>query len=298
MTATDIVTIMGLSSYSSPWVLWHDKKGLLPPWEGNDRTAVGSALQPYVAARWEQATGLRLEQSENLFRSHDRAWQMATPDGLVLPAADLATWEAKTWDDQDRAAWDSGPPPKVRAQVLWQMDTLNVATGHVGVVFLPSGEFRSYVIEHDQVRIASVDATIPASTHDPACRVCADQDVMRERGVEFCQLLQADRPPPLDGSATTLAGVKRLHAGVLAGQAELDRSLWAGYEEARDSVRDAERHLRLAESELRQALGGAEVGTVGGAAVVRRQMVAVKEHFRKASVQDRLTRIKRGDAGE
>ena len=144
VTATDIVTILGLSSYDSVYSLFWRKLGQVPEVEDSDRFRLGRELEPIIAGRWEEEAGRHVWPG-GLYRHTNRAWQLATLDRRDVDKP----FELKSWADADRHSWQDGPPARVRAQVLWQMDVMDVATGHVGVVFLPSGEFRSYTIEHD-----------------------------------------------------------------------------------------------------------------------------------------------------
>src|SRR5258708_13213963 len=105
-------------------------------------------------------------------------------------------------DDDGPLVYDDQVPPAVRAQVLWQMDVMGVATGHVGVVFLPSGEFRSYTIEHS-------DCDAHGTGNSVDCRACADQYLMTEAGEAFMGRLRLELPPPdPHASMATLAAVR------------------------------------------------------------------------------------------
>src|SRR5215469_4802058 len=200
VTATDIVTIMGLSSWDSPYSLYWRKLGQVPETPDNDRFALGRYLEPYVEARWVDDSRRAIHKAGQLYRSTARPWQMATPDALewaigigLEPSVPVAVVEFKTWADADKTSWSDEPPPAVRAQLLWQMDVMDVATGHVGVVFLPSGEFRSYEIKHTIVHGGRPDTPT-------ICPECADLKAMRAAGEKFWQRLQDNDPPDPDAS--------------------------------------------------------------------------------------------------
>lgn len=212
VTATDIVTILGLSSWDSAYSLYWRKLGQVPEVEETDRMRLARDLEPIIFLRWlaehddasPDERDFWYHESPGLFRSSARAWQMATLDAVVgdhprhrdVPLTALSEpLELKSWADADRHAWDDGPPPRVRAQVLWQMDVMDVAVGHVGVLFLPSGEFRSYVIEHAPEHSSCAESR-------EGCQVCADQERMLTAGQEFYDRLTYKLPPPdLDASA-------------------------------------------------------------------------------------------------
>jgi len=311
VTATDIVTILGLSHWDSVYSLFWRKMQQAPEVEDNDRFRLGRELESYIADRWSEGNGGKAVVPGALYRHNERSWQMATLDRLVyaeLPKRLTVPLELKSWADGDRHSWGAGiytgrvgddgerldpPPPlpaeltipaQVRAQVLWQMDVMDVATGHVGVVFLPSGEFRSYTIEHDPFDAYGL------------CKACLDLDVMREAGEEFMARLRLELPPPdPDASMATLAAVRARFTRQPDKETEVDGTLWAAWADARDVLKAWEDKARGYEIELREEMGEATLVTVDGLPVARRIIVDadVKAHHRH---QDYLKRIEpKGD---
>ena len=307
VTATDITAILGLSPYQSPFGLWWEKTGPdMPAHEDSDRLRLGRELEPYIRTRWAESSNAALYgTNEGLFRSSDRPWQLATPDAVLYEdvfnpelgeLGDFepqlaAVLEVKSWADADKSSWQDGPPPRVRAQVLWQMDTLDVGTGHVGVVFLPSGEFRSYTIEHNHIPAPGDPATNPT-----ACVSCFDLAAMREAGYEFYRRMTGELPPPdVDGSAATLAALRARFADPRKDKsAPVDGTLWAAWSDAKDVTAAFKSKAAGFEAEIREQLGEATLIEVGGEVVGRRiiSMASVKAHTR---TQDYLKIIKRDE---
>ena len=297
VTATDIGTILGLNPRDSAYSLYWRKLGQVPEVEDNDRFALGRYLEQYVADRWDDANPADMLEAGGLYRHSDRPWQMATTDRLVHKLAHHdgkvngtyvnphAVWEGKTSATHD--GWGSDGtadvPPHVRAQVLWQMDVMGVAAGHVGVVFLPSGEFRSYEIG------GHVD-------DEGANR--RDQDLMREAGEEFMARLRLELPAPdPDASAATLAAVRARFARQPDKQAEVDRHVFNGWQMWKDRKDEAEAKMREGEIILREQAGEASVLTVDGQPVARRYVMdqQVKAHTRH---MDYLKRIKQEESDQ
>jgi len=296
VTASDITAILGLSPYQSPFGLWWEKTSPdMPADEDSDRLRLGRELEPYIRTRWAESSNAALYgTNEGLFRSSDRPWQLATPDAVLYEdvfnpelgeLGDFepqlaAVLEVKSWADADKSSWQDGPPPRVRAQVLWQMDTLDVGTGHVGVVFLPSGEFRSYTIEHNHIPAPGDPATNPT-----ACVSCFDLAAMREAGYEFYRRMTGELPPPdVDGSADPRKDKS----------APVDGTLWAAWSDAKDVTAAFKSKAAGFEAEIREQLGEATLIEVGGEVVGRRiiSMASVKAHTR---TQDYLKIIKRDE---
>ena len=282
VTATDIVTILGLSAWDSVYSLFWRKMGQVPDEPDRDRWELGKVLEPYVQQRWREFQPLSRAaecRPGGLYRHSGRVWQMATPDMLVGDEP----FEGKTWADADRRRWESGPPAVVRAQVLWQMDVMDVSIGHVGVVFLPSGEFRSYIIEH-------LGALKYGCVAD--CDICKDQDLMRQAGEEFMARLQLELPPPdPDSSAATLAAVRARFTRQPDKQAEIDPVLWAQYADWKDELGQTAATVRKWEIQVREQAGEAQVLCVGGEPVARRVVsdAEVKAHSRHMDYLRRIT---------
>jgi putative phage-type endonuclease len=297
VTATDIVTILGLSHWDSVYSLFWRKMQQVPEVEDNDsdRFRLGRELEKYVLHRWNESESSRWAYPAGLYRHSERAWQMATLDAGVLeaPGGNLSKFagplELKLWADADRHSWQDAPPAQVRAQVLWQMDVMDVAVGHAGVVFLPSGEFRSYTIEH-------IDNCPRADGLGIGCTACPDIDLMRFQGEEFMARLRLELPPPDPGaSMATLAAVRARFTRQPDKQAEIDPALWINFDVRCDVLKAAEEMKRMAEIRIREQMGEATLATVDGQPVARRVIVdaQVKAHTQH---QDYLRRIEpKGD---
>jgi putative phage-type endonuclease len=289
ITATDIVTILGLSPYDSPYSLFWRKLGQIPEVPDNDRFKLGRYLEPYAIERWMlEHPDVQLETAQGLYRSSARPWQLATPDGLL----EGAVFEAKTSADIAGDQWGDGIPPAVRAQVLWQMDVMDVAAGHVGVLFLPSGEFRSYIIEHAFDSDGAMGRFSPG--HQDLCAACQDLLLMRDQGLRFwCRIEQNDAPDP-DASMATLAAVRARFPRHETKEAEVDGGLWNAWYGARSEIDRWEEIARGYESQLREQAGEARTYLVGGVKVATRVIVdaQIKAHTRH---QDYIRRIKIGD---
>src|SRR5713226_2553687 len=112
VTATDIVTILGLSAWDSVYSLFWRKMGQVPDEPERDRWELGKALEPYIAERWAEASGVLIRKAPGmyakpvlrdggLYQSDERPWQMATPNRIRYEGrGDISEpVERKSWDD-------------------------------------------------------------------------------------------------------------------------------------------------------------------------------------------------------
>jgi putative phage-type endonuclease len=297
VTATDIVTICGLSPHDSAYALYWRKLGATPDVADSDRFRLGRHMEPYAAGRWLEAhPGSFLNDRALLFRSAERPWQMATIDRETLVYETERDTNAtivhggepvelKSWADADRRQWDDGPVPAVRAQLLWQMDVMGAVRGHVGVVFLPSGEFRSYTVDHAPQTHLLLGAA--------RCEICCDLDFLRIKGDDFMWRIQEGNPPSVDASAATLAALKARFAGTRDDKtAVIADDLWLRYYHACKAVNLGRELKKQAENEMREVIGECGLIEVGGTVVARRQRYTVKAHMRRESTVDKIVRVK------
>jgi len=296
VTATDIPVICGLTAGNTPWALWQRKTGALPPVEANARMRLGTILEPYVAGQWAERHPEVEVWGGSLMRSDERPWQMATLDRVLgrIPAEILGTLELKTSGTFDGWGEDGTAevPVHVRAQVLWQMDVMGVGRGHVACLFLPSGELQSYVIEHDESPLPEYPHDVPGPIWDD-CRACADLKAMRDAGRDFMDLLNMGTPPPVDGSAVTLAALKARWAPVMPETtAEVNSGLVENWEYHLDMAAKYKQAAKTLEAEIRDQAKEASEWTVNGEVVARRLRYPVKAHMRKASMVDKIIRVK------
>jgi putative phage-type endonuclease len=318
ITATDIPVILGLASWASPYSLWAEKSGITDPAPDSDQFRLGRELEPYIVQRWMEANavpGMTSMERSSLFRSENRPWQLATPDrvfirfenGILYPplgVLEVKSWadidrhawdggrgpavpgvlKVKSWADMDRHAWDNDLPPAVRAQILWQMDVMDVARGHWGVLFLPSGEFRSGVIEHDPEWPLGRDVThtLPGSI----CGLCSDILMMRSAARDFLNLIETGTPPDVDGSAATLAALRARFTPQEGPAAEISEDLWESWIAAKVFESEAKADAKEAEAKIREIIGTATRIKVDGKIVARRivstarNVTFTKDYFR------------------
>lgn len=254
VTASEIPVILGLSTWDSPWALWHRKRGLLDDTPAGESAYWGRHLEDAIAAAAVDRVdphGQRVFEHAGLYCHPQRRWQLATPDRLVYHDGELATLlEIK--HPRSFAGWgDAGGddvPEAYLAQCLWQADVMGV--GEVWLAAYAQHELRVYRIRADH-------------HHD-------DLELMRQAAHDF---LAAAEPPPLDDHPATVSALRRLHSDVDDRDQPVPADLAARYRDACRAVRDAEAAKRRVEAELRAAMGSARRAVDPGGVVVATRAV-------------------------
>ena len=284
ITASEIAVVMGLSPYSSPYALYHQKLGNLPQQEDSLAMAIGRRLEGFVCDLFaEQHPEWYVHgDGRELYAHPDRPWQMATPDRLVYeshhpyPGRELATYDAKTAASYD--GWgDEGSdeiPVHYRCQKLWQMDVAGVTTGYLGCLFLHSRQFRVYELTMDM-------------------HAAGDLELMRHHAEQFLKRLDAGDEPDIDWRPATTDALKRLHPSVEDRDAIVRVRTASAYRTAVLRYRAAEQRKNEMTNRLRAEMGSAQRAvTARGVPVATRQVYDVREHTRKPSTVDKLVPAK------
>lgn len=298
VTASEIPIILGLSPWSSPYALYHQKLGNLPEQDGSDddTMALGRYLEAYIAGRfalldWWYVGG----DGRGLYAHPDRPWQMATPDRL------LYDWEPDEISETSGFGFTRGPvavleckidggsdewgddgtgqiPVHYRAQVLWQMDVMGVTTGYVACLLWQRRKIRVY------------NLTLDAQAE-------ADLKLMRDEARNFLDRIDLKDPPEVDWRPATTGALKRLHPSVEDRDVRIPRDLASRYQAACKAVKAAERRRDLAANQIRARIGPARYAVTSYAQhaerVARRDVYDLPEKTitRKATTVDRLVAV-------
>lgn len=254
---SDAAAVAGMHPYKSAFQVYLEKVDMQPDTVDSEAAYWGRKLEPFVAERFAESTGLGVERFPFLIASADRPWQLANLDRLVYPAADQPAsprpLEIKTvnpWDER----WGHGDdidevPAHPALQTLHYLDVTGFDAAYVAVL-IGGQRFRHYYIERDEALIAHL-RTITAG---------------------FWQQV-IDRVPPVPSAIDTdllqhLYDVTPGKVVNLDAQAplvlDLCRTRWAAKTDAEEILRTADD----ADNQLRALLGDAEIGTVGGDPVV------------------------------
>jgi putative phage-type endonuclease len=307
VTASEIAVVLGLSPYSSPYALYHQKLGILP---ADDDQAVferGRVLEPYIAEKFAAAHPelLVVGDGRSLFRHDERPWQLATPDrliaddmrfdfvpGLVIEEfAPVAVLETKTDAGSDEWGEEGTDeiPVHYRCQVIWQMDVMGVSRAYVSCLDPARWRIREYVIEHAEGCGPGRNMLAYPSL---ACQACDDIVLMRDAAREFLGRIERQEPPDVDWRPATIGALKQLHPSVEDTEGHVGYRLAGNYRAATRNLKYWEQRKKLYEARIREAIGSSRRAIVsGGEVIARRDVYEVKAHERKASTVDKLTPV-------
>ena len=324
ITASEIAIVMGLSPYSSPYALYHQKLGILPSDVDSDVMERGRVLEPHIAEKFAALhPELAVERDgRTLFAHRDRPWQLATPDRLTRnrgnrpmdyqccdwhkPGKALPGGMAACCDPNDCGSCCDDCPTCPANNRLWPTAVLECKVdggsddwGEPGTDEIPV-HYRAQVLW--QCRVLGVrrwhagcfnadrwKARWYEGVIDDAAE--ADLELMEGEALGFLGRLESGDAPDVDWRPATISALKTLHPSVEDTTAEIGPQLADRYESACRNLRRWEQRKKLYEARIRLAAGPARRVVrkgPGQVPVARRDVYEVRESVRKAYTVDKL----------
>ena len=247
---SDIAAICGLNPYTSPLEIYLAKAGNPAP-RGNNPTLdeaalMGHLLEPIVARRFTDLTGLTAIDNPGTLRHPDHEWLLVNLDRATEENGRPGALELKTRSSYALTDWLAEPPADVQVQVQWQLAVTGWTFAYAAALI---GGQRTIVhrLDRDEQMIGDLLAI----------------------GAEFWQWVQDRTPPPVDGSPATGKLLDRLHpAGngetVVADAADVEKWL-AIRKTAKEQAEAADLAVTDAENHLKSVCGDASEVHIRGA---------------------------------
>ena len=185
---SDASAIIGLNQYSSPYTVWADKLGMLPPKEDNEAMRLGRDLEDYVAKRFTEATGKKVRRENNIIINSDYPFAHANVDRVII--GEDAGLECKTTSILNLKKFKNGEyPPTYYVQSVHYMMVTGAKKWYLAVLVLGQG-FYWYEIERDEEEIEALAKSEEA----------------------FWDLVKSRTEPEADGSKSTTDTLTTLYA--------------------------------------------------------------------------------------
>jgi len=189
---SDMPVVLGLSQWKSPFELWLEKLGRLPPFAGNEATWFGNQLEHIIAVRWAEDHGKAIHKVNVTARRKDVKWAMVHIDRKV--ESERACLEVKTtvmmenWGEEGT----DQVPPHILPQCHHQMWVVNLQRCYVAVAFLHRRKIAYYIVERSE----------------------RWDDLLRTTGEAFWKHVTEQTEPPVDFGARGIVNVLKKGYGV------------------------------------------------------------------------------------
>lgn len=176
---SDASSIIGLNAWSSPYTVWADKLGKLPPKEDSEPMRLGRDLEEYVAKRFTEATGKKVRRENSILYNIQYPFAHANVDRMVV--GEDAGLECKTTSVLNMKNFKNGSfPDTYYVQCVHYMMVTGCKKWYLAVLVLGK-EFLWFEIERDEEEIQAL-----AKSEE-----------------EFWKLVVSKTPPAVDGTDST-----------------------------------------------------------------------------------------------
>lgn len=184
---SDASSIIGLNPWSSPYTVWADKLGKLPPKEDNEAMRLGRDLEDYVAKRFTEKTGKKVRRENAIIYNDDYPFAHANVDRMVV--GEDAGLECKTTSVLNLKKFKNGAfPGNYYVQCVHYLMVTGCKRWYLGVLVLGEG-FYDFTIERDEEEIAA----------------------LAKSEKEFWEYVQTKTPPMVDGNESTTKTISALY---------------------------------------------------------------------------------------
>ena len=184
---SDAASIIGLNQWSSPYTVWADKLGKLPPKEDNEPMRLGRDLEDYVAKRFTEKTGKKVRRENNIIYNDDYPFAHANVDRLIV--GEDAGLECKTTSVMNLKKFKNGAfPDNYYVQCVHYLMVTGCKKWYLAVLVLGEG-FYVFEIERDEEEIAALAKSEEA----------------------FWEHVQTKTPPLVDGSDSTTKALSAMY---------------------------------------------------------------------------------------
>lgn len=238
---SDAAAIVGLSPWATPYTVYMDKLGLLAEKEENEAMRQGRDLEEYVARRFTEETGKKVQRCNYMARSERYPFALADIDRRVT--GENAGLECKTTTTLDLGQFRGVEfPERYYAQCVHYLAVTGADRWYLAVLVLGK-EFHVYTLERNEAEIAA----------------------LMEAEAEFWELVKNETPPDVSGAEADTKAVAAVWAESDGEEVELfgTEELFARLSIAEETVKLATKTKDDIINQIKERMKTAERGSCG-----------------------------------
>ena len=185
---SDAAAIVGLNKWSSPYTVYADKLGLVPPKEDNEAMRLGRFLESYIAQRFCEETNKRVKNCNYILINEDYPFALANVDRMVI--GENAGLECKSTSELNLKRFRGGEyPENYYVQCVHYMAATGAERWYLAVL-IGNKELKIFTIERDAQEITAL---------------------MEAERMFWTDHVVAETPPPVDGTEPTSKTLKVIY---------------------------------------------------------------------------------------
>ena len=254
---SELGAILGLNQFESPFSVWARKVGKLPEEEQNEAMRQGSDLEEYVAQRFTEASGRKVERVNFLLRNTDFPHIHANIDRRIV--GERAGLECKTASALNAARFSGGEfPASYYAQCVAYMAVTGWPRWYLAVLIL-GRDFKVYQMTTER------EAELPEWCASSVFVGTEEFAGIRDAVADFWRYVETDTEPPVDGLPATGEALAAIYPASNGEAVDLFgcEDLFRRYMDARGRLQEAERAVDELGNQIKQRLGENEAGSCG-----------------------------------
>ena len=236
---SDAAAVCGLNEFQSPYALWCEKRGISPPFDGNERTRIGEYMEDYVAMRFEEETGKKVRKCNFSFINDQYPWAIADVDRIVI--GEDAIIECKTTSEMNMKHYRDGAyPARFYVQCQHYMAVLGKEMAYL-CVLIGNREFKIYPIQRNEKEI----------------------EALMDAEKQFSEWMKSGEEPP--ANPVDVNSIELAHPIGNGTSIELfgSQNIMRRYLEIKSEIAAMEKEADGIAATLKQDMGDAEKGTDG-----------------------------------
>lgn len=253
---SDMGAVLGLNPYASPFSVWADKTGRTQDKEDTEAMRIGRDLEDYVARRFTEASGLRVQHCNAILRNERIPYIHANVDRL--DPSEKFGLECKTSSALSASKFQGGEfPASYYAQCVTYLAVTELPRWYLAALVM-GREFHIY--QMTRIEEDSCPDWCDGSVYVPETEISA----LCEAGKNFWEsyVLQ-DVAPPVDGKTATTDALSVV-IGDSTERAETDLTAIQGtirlYLSLKDEISERQEELDRCANEIKQFMGPAGLG--------------------------------------
>ena len=201
---SDVGAVLGMNEYASPYTIWAEKTGKLPPFEGNEWTRLGNDLEGYVAQRFTEASGIKVLNDSATWRNDKYPHLHANIDRRVVGMK--AGVECKLTSEMNAKKYKDGEfPDRFYAQCVEYLCVTEFERWFLAVLIYGKG-IKIYQMTRiaDDVKPEWCEASVYVSDGEIEALAKTTADFWNNH-------VLTDTPPMADGSDSTSETLKTIY---------------------------------------------------------------------------------------
>ena len=254
---SDAAAVVGLNPFSSPYSLWAEKTGKVPPFEGNLTTDVGTFLEEFVARKFSEISGKKVRRVNQSLINDRYPFAIANIDRDVV--GEDSGLECKSTSALSTKRFLGGEfPTNYYCQCVHYLGVTEKSRWYLAVL-VGNKEFKIYQI----TRLADdpVPVWCESSVYVNDDEISA---LMTSEMVFWYEHVQKDIPPALDGTAATTEAISQVFSESDSETDDVDLFAFESDLEARMTyaslIKDCERKRDEIDNRIKAYLGESSGG--------------------------------------